>query len=205
MRQRRAAKDRRGGFLMPSLSEYERIDVQLLYRLRDDVGPRKSEQELLALALAGNPAALKFMSSMSSSPEPPSEEGSPPVSDERPEVVDLSLATSHEGGAPPSAWPDHLTVWRGSAARIVAPTLIVLPPAPPFGWGGVDVVTLEFHQPIQVRFGMYGSGTVIAALSGEKLERAASVMAAAGSPRPYRLGQRLEEGDVLVLDLDDER
>ena len=52
---------------------------------------------------------------------------------------------------------------------------------------------------------MYGSVAAIAALNGERLERASSVMAAAGSPRAYRLGQRLEEGDVLVLDLVNER
>lgn len=48
---------------------------------------------------------------------------------------------------------------------------------------------------------MGGSVTEISALVDERLSRAASDMAAAGPPRAYRLGQRLEESDVLVIDL----
>lgn len=187
--------------MLPDLSKYERVDVHLQYRLRDDVGPRKSEQEMLALAIAGNPELMKFMSSMWSAPQSPSEPSTPPVSDGLPEVVDMSVPTSGEGIPERPTLPDHVTVWHGRPARIVSPTIIILPPAPPGGWRGVDYVGLELAHPMERHGSMFGSMTEIAGLSGETLERAASVMPAAGPPRPYRLGQRLDEGDVLVLDL----
>lgn len=174
--------------MRPDLGKYNRVDVHLQYRLRDDVGPRKSAQQLLTLALAGNPEVMKLMSKTWSSSE-----SAPPVD------------TPSEARRARSTLPDHVTVWHGRAARIVSPTIVILPPAPPGGWRGVDVVTLELVHPMERQGFMFGSVTVIASLSDERLERAASVMPATGPPRPYRLGRRLEDGDVLVLDLVNER
>lgn len=192
--------------MRPDLSKYKTVRVHLQYRLREDVGPPQSEQELFVLALrraeAHNPGLTDWLNKLWS-PRKPGDPLPPPLSvPHNPNAPSDDITFDAEGYPVTPPLPGYVTTWAGRAARIVPPTKLVLPPVPEGGWRGVDTVGLLMeHPPIHVAGGISSMSTV-SGLSGKKLERATTVAPAAGGvPRPYHLGEPLAEGDVLVLDL----